>query len=82
MKDTSNNLKLLKQQADRSLDLVKCENINDLYVNTFHEAGCTYSVDAMAWIFTSSLAISVCGLIMIMLRSAYYPVQHLGLIDK
>jgi hypothetical protein len=77
----NNNLKLLKEQAVRARDLVKCENINELYVNTFHQAGCTYSVEAMGWIFASSLVISVCGLIMIMLRSAYYPVQHLDLGD-
>ncbi|KAL7538440.1 hypothetical protein ACHAWF_006094 [Thalassiosira exigua] len=77
--DMNVNLKLLRRQADVSLDLVKCENINQLYVNTVHEAGCTYSVDALAWIFASSLVISVCGLIMIMLRSAYYPVEQLEL---
>ena len=73
------NLKRLRTKADQSLDLVKCKNINELYVNTMHEAACTYSVDALAWIFASSLIISVCGLIMIMLRSAYYPEQHLEL---
>jgi hypothetical protein len=77
--DMSNNLKLLQQQADRSLELVKCESINELYVETFHDAGCTYSVDALGWIFASSLVISVCGLIMIMLRSAYYPEEQMGL---
>ena len=79
VRDMNNNLKLLKEQAVRARDLVKCENINELYVNTFHQAGCTYSVEAMGWIFASSLVISVCGLIMIMLRSAYYPVEHLDL---
>ena len=78
MIDMSNQLKLLKEQVDRSLDLVKCENINKLYVDIFHKAGCSYSVDAMAWIFTSSLVISVCGLIMIMLRSSYYPAEQMG----
>lgn len=73
------NLRLLRKQADLSLDLVKCKNINQLYVNTVHEAGCTYSVNAMAWIFASSLVISICGLIMIMLRSAYYPVEYVEL---
>ena len=73
------NLKLLQQQADLSLDLVKCENVNSLYVNTVHEAGCTYSVDAMAWIFACLLLISVGGLIMITLRAAYYPVEYLEL---
>jgi hypothetical protein len=78
MIDMSNQLKLLKEQVDRSLDLVKCENINKLYVDIFHKAGCSYSVDAMAWIFTSSLVISVCGLIMIMLRPSYYPAEQMG----
>ena len=75
--EMNSNLRLLKRQADLSRELVKCETINSLYVNTIHEAGCTYSVDAMAWIFASTLIISVCGLVMIMLRSAYYSVEHL-----
>jgi hypothetical protein len=79
MTDMINSLKLLRQQADRSLELIKCENLNDLYVDTFHDAGCTYSVDALGWIFAASLVISVCGLIMIMLRSAYYPEEQMGL---
>ena len=74
----NSNLLLLQRQANLSLDLVKCENINSLYVNTIHEAGCTYSVNAMAWIFASTLIISVSGLIMIMLRSAYYSVECLN----
>jgi hypothetical protein len=77
VKEMNSNLRLLKRQADLSRELVKCETINSLYVNTIHEAGCTYSVNAMAWIFASTLIISVCGLIMIMLRSAYYSVEHL-----
>eukprot|EP00581_Thalassiosira_minuscula_P015845 CAMPEP_0183717194 /NCGR_PEP_ID=MMETSP0737-20130205/10867_1 /TAXON_ID=385413 /ORGANISM="Thalassiosira miniscula, Strain CCMP1093" /LENGTH=557 /DNA_ID=CAMNT_0025946587 /DNA_START=315 /DNA_END=1988 /DNA_ORIENTATION=- len=79
VKNMNDNLKLLRRQADRSLDLIQCKNINQLYVNTVHEAGCTYSVDALAWIFASSLVISVAGLIMIMLRSAYLPVEYLDL---
>eukprot|EP00584_Thalassiosira_punctigera_P005078 CAMPEP_0172534010 /NCGR_PEP_ID=MMETSP1067-20121228/6530_1 /TAXON_ID=265564 ORGANISM="Thalassiosira punctigera, Strain Tpunct2005C2" /NCGR_SAMPLE_ID=MMETSP1067 /ASSEMBLY_ACC=CAM_ASM_000444 /LENGTH=569 /DNA_ID=CAMNT_0013318741 /DNA_START=134 /DNA_END=1843 /DNA_ORIENTATION=- len=80
--DMNDNLKVLRKQADLSLDLVKCKNINQLYVNTVHEAGCKYSVDALAWIFASSLVISVCGLIMIMLRSSYYPVEYLDISES
>lgn len=76
VKKMNSNLLLLQRQANLSLDLVKCEDINSLYVNTIHEAGCTYSVNAMAWIFASTLVISVSGLIMIMLRSAYYSVEY------
>lgn len=81
VEDMSDNLKLLQQQVDVSLDLVSCENINKLYVNTVHEAGCTYSVTALSWIFASSLVISVCGMIMIMLRASYYPCDYLELDD-
>ena len=75
VKDMNDNLKVLRDNADMTLDLIKCKNINDLYVNTVHEAACTYSVSALAWIFASALIIAVCGLIMIMLRSAYYPTE-------
>ena len=78
----SETLGVLKEQVDKSLDLVKCENINNLYVKTIHETGCTYSVDAMAWIFASTLIISVCGLTMIMLRSACYPAEYLDLSEE
>ena len=35
--DMNRNLVLLKEQADLSLDLVKCRNINELYINTVHQ---------------------------------------------
>jgi len=82
VKDMSDNLKILRDNADMTLDLIKCKNINDLYVNTMHDAACKYSVSALAWIFASALIIAVCGLIMIMLRSAYYPVENLELSDS
>ncbi|KAL7530529.1 hypothetical protein ACHAXR_003541 [Thalassiosira sp. AJA248-18] len=82
VKDMNDNLQLLQKQVDLTMDLVKCKNINQLYVNTVHEAGCTYSVDALAWTFASALVISICGLIMIMLRSSYYPVEYLELSEK
>ena len=75
--DMDSNLKFLRQQVDASLDLIKCESINTLYVNILHQAGCTDSMDAFVWIFASTLVISVCGLIMIMLRASYYPVEYL-----
>lgn len=75
--DMDSNLNFLQQQVDASLDLINCESINKLYVNILHQAGCTDSMDAFVWIFASTLVISVCGLIMIMLRASYYPVEYL-----
>mmetsp|Transcript_3788 Transcript_3788/g.5810 ORF Transcript_3788/g.5810 Transcript_3788/m.5810 type:complete len:597 (+) Transcript_3788:228-2018(+) len=74
---TNQNLRVLEDQASLAMDLFQCKNINDLYVNTVHEAGCTYSVNAIAWMLACSIIISVCGLIMIMLRSSYIPEQFL-----
>ena len=82
VEDTNLNLRNLQKNANLALDLFQCRNINELYVNTVHEAGCTYSVDAMAWMLACSIVISVCGLTMIMLRSSYYPEQYLGISEK
>ena len=79
IKDMNISLRTLRNSADQTLSLVHCKNINKLYVNTVHEATCTYSVEALAWIFGSSLVISVCGLIIIMLRAALYPEEYLEL---
>ncbi len=75
--DTNTNLRVLEDQASLAMDLFQCKNINNLYVNTVHEAGCTYSVNAIAWMLACSIVISICGLIMIMLRSSYLPEQFL-----
>jgi hypothetical protein len=77
VEDTNLNLRVLEKQANLALDLFQCKNINELYVNTVHEAGCSYTVDAVAWMLSCSIIISICGLIMIMLRSSYYPEQYL-----
>eukprot|EP00577_Skeletonema_sp_RCC1716_P007818 CAMPEP_0113432326 /NCGR_PEP_ID=MMETSP0013_2-20120614/34112_1 /TAXON_ID=2843 ORGANISM="Skeletonema costatum, Strain 1716" /NCGR_SAMPLE_ID=MMETSP0013_2 /ASSEMBLY_ACC=CAM_ASM_000158 /LENGTH=597 /DNA_ID=CAMNT_0000321485 /DNA_START=129 /DNA_END=1922 /DNA_ORIENTATION=+ /assembly_acc=CAM_ASM_000158 len=79
IEDTNLNLRVLEEQANLALDLFQCKNVNDLYVNTVHEAGCTYTVNAIAWMLACSIIISICGLIMIMLRSSYYPEQYLAL---
>lgn len=73
------NLDILKTEAANTLNLVSCKNINRLYVNTIHEATCTYAVDALAWIYSCSFIVAVCGMLMITLRAAYYPVQDLEL---
>jgi len=75
--DMDSNLNFLQKQVDASLDLINCESINKLYVDILHQAGCTDSMNAFVWIFASTLVISVCGLIMIMLRASYYPVEYL-----
>mmetsp|Transcript_15508 Transcript_15508/g.23071 ORF Transcript_15508/g.23071 Transcript_15508/m.23071 type:complete len:597 (+) Transcript_15508:245-2035(+) len=79
IEDTNLNLRVLEEQANLALDLFQCKNVNDLYVNTVHEAGCTYTVNAIAWMLACSIIVSSCGLIMIMLRSSYYPEQYLAM---
>uniref|UniRef100_A0A7R9W4W9 Uncharacterized protein n=1 Tax=Pseudictyota dubia TaxID=2749911 RepID=A0A7R9W4W9_9STRA len=71
------NLETLIGSASRGLQLLSCESLNSLYVNTFHEGTCTYSVSGFAWVFASLLIVSICGMIMITLRSAVYDVVWL-----
>lgn len=76
------NLQLLKSTVDEALNLVNCEDINRMYVNAVHDAGCTESPAAMYWIFVSLMVISVCGMTMISLRSAYLPSNYSGKIPE
>ena len=72
-KSMNKNLELLKETVDEALSLVNCEDINRMYVNAVHDAGCTKSPNALAWVYGSLLVISVCGMIMITLRASYLP---------
>ena len=78
IEETNLNLRVLEEQASLAMDLFQCKNVNNLYVNTVHEAGCTYTVNAIAWMLACSIIISICGLIMIMLRSSFHPEQYLA----
>ncbi|KAL7464482.1 hypothetical protein ACHAXS_004819, partial [Conticribra weissflogii] len=75
-KSMKQNLDLLKSTVDQALMLVNCEDINRMYVNAIHDAGCTKSPVAISWIFGSLMAISVFGLIMITLRASYLPTVY------
>mmetsp|Transcript_21496 Transcript_21496/g.45206 ORF Transcript_21496/g.45206 Transcript_21496/m.45206 type:complete len:621 (+) Transcript_21496:300-2162(+) len=72
-KSMKQNLDLLKFTVDEALMLVNCEDVNRMYVNAIHDAGCTKSPAAISWIFGSLMAISVFGLIMITLRASFLP---------
>jgi hypothetical protein len=53
------------------LNLVDCEDINNMYVNAVHSATCNYAPAAMGWIYGTLLTISISGMIMITLRASY-----------
>lgn len=72
-KSMKKNLDLLKSTVDDLLMLVNCEDINKMYTNAVHDAGCTKAPAAMSWVYGSLMVISVCGMIIITLRAAYLP---------
>lgn len=74
LKVIETNLQALLSAASRGMQLISCESINSLYVNTFHEGTCTYSVTGFTWVFASLLVVSFCGMLMITFRSAVYDV--------
>lgn len=70
------NLQVLDGSADLTLSLLSCKRINPIYVNTFHEAACTYSVTGVTWIFSSLLVISVAGMLMITFRASWLDAEY------
>ena len=70
--DVAEKLVILSDSADLAFDLISCESINRIYVDTFHKAACDESASGLSWVFASLLVISICGMTMLTLRSAMF----------
>jgi hypothetical protein len=69
-------LNTLAVAIQRTLDLVRCERIVPIYTSLFYDGTCSYSMNAVIWLFSGLLMISFFGLLMITLRSAYQPTMY------
>jgi hypothetical protein len=47
-----------------------------MYVDAVHHATCTQAPTALGWIYGTLLAISISGMMMVTLRSAYLPLEQ------
>jgi len=65
---------------DKSLvglrQMFACSTFNPIYVTMVHNAVCVESVSGLAYIFSTTMVISVFSMLMIMFRAALYPVQE------
>lgn len=73
----NNNLGILLDALRSTFDLASCSKIGSLYTQIFEGTVCTDSSGSFAILFLIMFAISFLGMIMIMLRSAMFPLQKL-----
>jgi len=73
----NDNLGLLLDALRSTFDLASCSKIGSLYTQVFDGTVCTDSSGSFAVLFLIMFAISFLGMIMIMLRSAMFPIQKL-----
>jgi len=52
------------------IDLMSCSTFNPLYSSAAYDALCINGVDGLNWMFGTQLAVAICAMIMITLRSA------------
>lgn len=64
-------LDALLSATNRAINLLRCDRVVPVYTDIVYDATCKHSVKGFAWIFSALLIVSVCGMIMIMFRSAY-----------
>lgn len=64
---------VLLEAITRTIDLTSCARIVPIYHRAFYDGACNYSLSALMWIFSSSIILSITGLVMILLRSAVKP---------
>ena len=67
---------ILTDSSNRALQLMKCQNIVPLYTSTVYEATCDVSVRAATWLFAALFVVAFFGMLMIMFRGAYYPIDE------
>jgi len=68
-------MRVLLESVARALDLVSCERVVPIYHKAVYDGACRYSVNGVMWVFAASLVMAISGLIMLLFRSAYKPVQ-------
>lgn len=67
---------ILAQTSIRALNLMSCRNIVPLYTTSLYEATCTMAPNAQTWVLACSVVIAFSGMICIMFRGAYYPIDY------
>merc|ERR1711907_317108 len=76
LKQLKGHINILADTSVRALNLMKCQNIVPLYTNLMYEASCQYSVVGAAWVFSCAVLIAFFGMLCIMFRGAYYPIDY------
>lgn len=62
---------ILRNFTGSALDLVNCQHVNKIYVSFVHDTTCRDVPTGITWMFATFIIISVCGVVMITLRSAW-----------
>eukprot|EP00533_Pseudo-nitzschia_delicatissima_P008040 CAMPEP_0116084042 /NCGR_PEP_ID=MMETSP0327-20121206/3592_1 /TAXON_ID=44447 /ORGANISM="Pseudo-nitzschia delicatissima, Strain B596" /LENGTH=629 /DNA_ID=CAMNT_0003574963 /DNA_START=323 /DNA_END=2212 /DNA_ORIENTATION=- len=69
-------INVLAQTSIRALNLMSCGNIVPLYTRAVYEATCTMGPVGQTWMFSCTVAIAFFGMMAIMFRGAYYPIDY------
>jgi len=69
-------INILAQTSIRALNLMSCRNIVPIYTTAIYEATCTMSPVSMTWCLSCSIVIAFFGMLSIMFRGAYYPIDY------
>jgi len=56
--------------------ILECKTFNSIYTMFVHEAFCVEGVNGLAWIFSTSFAMFLFAMVMLMFRAGLYPVKH------
>jgi hypothetical protein len=67
---------VLMDTTFRGLNLISCPNIVPMYTSAVYKATCQTSVVGATWIFSCALLMAFFGMVCIMFRGAYYPIDY------
>jgi hypothetical protein len=75
LQDTSDLLATLDEGAKATMQLLSCERITPIYLNTVYDGTCTYSVRGLTWTWSAFLVVAFAGMLMLTFRSVLWNVE-------
>mmetsp|Transcript_4514 Transcript_4514/g.8330 ORF Transcript_4514/g.8330 Transcript_4514/m.8330 type:complete len:558 (-) Transcript_4514:63-1736(-) len=73
---------ILLNTSTRAMHLMTCSNIVPLYTNAVYEGMCQNNLVGAHWCFACLLLMSFFGMLCIMFRGAYYPIDYFYFTDE
>lgn len=66
------NIQIVQEALSAAIELTGCSSMNPVFRRLYFGSTCTASVEGLTWLFSTMLAITIMGLVVLSTRAAFY----------